>query len=991
MIHFFKIFMPKFPIFSNPKLLTTILLLAGICTAQTTLCQTNNNACDEQDYPFLSSEIGLNLCAEYGNIPCQIEVGIGTPITQSSQLGSSFTGLICIKGHFWIDNDFSFNHSIVQITPGVTILVLPPPVGMPDRVFTINDSKLYACGNLWNGIALSNHTVIHTQNGTRIEDARAAIKADNIQHCTLLIENTTFNKNDIGIYLLQSASLPKTATIAKFSGNKFYCAVPLNGTVDQISLAGIKTENVPFTINPPLIANHNIFQGLQYGILAEGTNTIISGRYFEFYDMRRDGIFMNEGSLTLKQSTFQNCEENGVNINLAHLVDIRQNCNFTVNTDIPAIAYPEFRAGVSIHGFALNSNVALNLTFAANLEGTTTPVKGIHLIGGNVGAGTRIFIFQSRFSIRATASNGIFLDGDFPTSSQTHIFNNNRFATGNPDNTGSSAGILTVGNKNNLNIYGNYFTGNGYWNFAIYADASTGTGNYIADNRIEGTGYIVSSGEYFSKGFFVNNFQNTIFCSNTNFFGSNYAFEFWGANTGTIFTENKVHATAVALDIFTNSVMGPQAHQGNEWYPVVVQGPIFTTTYRAAFHARCQTPDWAGFSKFTVHTNQSVWNDTPPPHYDFFSPFYPENIDPADPIFDFFEMQNGTPSSGCSTQLTEPGGGSGLDKNIADGLLPALAGNPSMAWITKGYLYKKLKENPSLVSTYPSFSLFLSNNANTNVGKFYEVDKKIGEAFSTTETINQQSEQILGAIAFLIEDLALIDSLLETTIDSSTFASLVQAKSGYLEQLISLQTSDNTLNGAHKVHQLAKMQEALALVQLITPMSPLESNQKSVNEIYLQSFLAQGGNLTQNQIAVLKAIGQQCPQTGGLAVSTALSMLPNCKKARLNTCALVPVDNVLPMSSSSGGHGFKSPVRQRGDAWLYPNPAGSSFFVNLSEGNTGILTITDISGKTLHTLSLGIAGGPTEISQNLSSGVYLVRVICDSGAVFTEKLVVQSR
>ncbi len=989
-MYFFKTFMPTGSNFSTPKVLSIILLLVGICFAQTAPCQTEAAPCAENEYPFRFPSADFPLCQLYGNVPCDLEVGGSNSITHSSQLDNPYTGTLCIKGTFFIDNDFSLVNSIVHIDPGVTILVLPPAPGSPDLTFTIDNSKLFACGNMWNGIVLSNHTTIHTLGNTRIEDARAAIKADNIQFGTLIIENTIFNRNDIGIHLLQSPTLIKTATIARFNGNRFRCTAPLNGTVNQISFAGIKTENVPFTINPSVLSHHNRFDGLQYGIVAEGINTTIRGRSFEFLNIRRDGIFMNEGSLTLRQSTFRNCEENGVNITLAHLVDIGQNCGFTVTTEIPAIVSPNFRAGVKIRGFALNSSVALNLTFEANLAGTTTQVNGIHLIGGNVGAGTRISVFQSSFSIRATASNGIFLDGDFPASSETLIFNNNRFATGNPGSTGSSSGILTKGNKNNLNIYDNFFTGNGYFNNAIYAEGSTGVNNYIANNHIEGTGYILTSGEYFSKGFFVNNFQNTIFCTNTNFFGSNYAFEFWGTNTGTTFTENKVYATAVAVDISTNSIMDPQEHQGNEWHPVVVQVPGFTITYRAAFHARCQTPDLAASNKFTVHTNQSVWNPNTL-SYDFFSPFYPENIEPADPMFDFFGMQNSTPSTGCETKLTEPNGGSGLDKDIADGLLPALVGNPSMVWITKGYLYKKLRETPSLVSTYPSFLTFLSSNANTNIGKFYEVEKRIGEAFSTTEAINQQSKQVLSAIALLIDNLAVTDSLLESTTNVNTFAALVQVKAGYIEQLKSLQASDNAINGTYKAQQLTKMQEALALIQQISPTSQLETNQKSVNEIYLQSFVSQDGNLTEGQIAVLKSIGQQCPETGGLAISTALSLLPDCEKVGLAICPSSLVDNVVPLSSSTGGHSLQRPVPRSGEAWLYPNPTGSSFFVKLTEGNTGTVAIADLSGKTLYTLSLDGPGVPTEINQHLSPGVYLVKILNESGAVYTEKLVVQPR
>jgi Secretion system C-terminal sorting domain len=88
---------------------------------------------------------------------------------------------------------------------------------------------------------------------------------------------------------------------------------------------------------------------------------------------------------------------------------------------------------------------------------------------------------------------------------------------------------------------------------------------------------------------------------------------------------------------------------------------------------------------------------------------------------------------------------------------------------------------------------------------------------------------------------------------------------------------------------------------------------------------------------------------------------------------------------------LQRPVPRSGEAWLYPNPTGSSFFVKLTEGNTGTMTIADLSGKTLHTLALDNPGGATEINRHLSAGVYLVRILTDSGAVFTEKLVVQPR
>ncbi len=982
---------------SKSNLLAILFLLAGISFAQPTNGQTETDPCAPSEYPFIGAP-EATLCDQHGNLTCNVEVGFGTPITHSSQLGTTYTGNVCVKGDFRIDNNFKFINCVVKIDPGVTILVLPPPIPQVSRIFTIDNSKLFACDAMWNGIQLSNNTAISTKNFTVIEDALAAIKADNIQFSVLLIEKTTFNRNQIGILLMQDPSLPKAATIARFNTNKFLCTSPLNGTADQITFAGIKTVGVPFTINPTVEAFHNRFQGLQYGIVAEGVNTTISGRFFIFRNLRRDGIKVDEGSLVLRQTFWHNCEEKGVNIALAHKVDIRESCLMTLNTDIPAIAYPNYRGGVHIDAFGLSSSVNLNFGFSADLAGTTTPVKGIYLKGGSVGAGTKITVFQSGFSIHATGGSfGIHLQGAFPASSNTHIFANN-FACSSPSSTIAYGIKCENGAKNNLNIYGNSFThfsgannGNG-----ISIETSNGVGNYIGDNSFNANG-----GRFLSL---LNN-QNVTICSNdVTSIGPNGStgFGFSGTNAGIDFTDNNIYATGVGVKITPGSVIGPQAHKGNKWFPVEFDAPCpppFPGTchwfVKASIHAQCETPDLASSSKFTVHTNQSIYNPAPPnpPYYDFFSEYYPEDIEPADPFYDFFGIDpTGTPSSACSIQLNDPNGGNGLDKAIADGLAPSPTGNPAMPWILKSYLYKKLKVNPSLVSNYAAYPTFLSSNTNTNIGRFYEVGKKIEEAFSASEAQYQQSQQVLDDMAALLGNLEAIDNQFEATTDEGTLTSLTQTKSNYLEQLRSLQSDYNALFDAHRLQMLSKLAEALALNQQIVPGAAFESNEKTFNDIYLQSMLYQSGALTESQIAELKSIGQQCTETGGLAVGMALGLLKECEKAELGICSTEPVDRAVPTAhTTSGGHGLMAPGSSGGGAWLYPNPAASAFYVQLPDEETGELTVADLTGKIIYRQAVNVAGALIEMDKQLTPGVYLVRLNTSKGTSLAEKLVVQSR
>jgi len=110
---------------------------------------------------------------------------------------------------------------------------------------------------------------------------------------------------------------------------------------------------------------------------------------------------------------------------------------------------------------------------------------------------------------------------------------------------------------------------------------------------------------------------------------------------------NRVFATGAAVDISNASLIGPQEHAGNEWYPVIIDLGTLSVIFRAAFHARCDgcNIQEATANQFSIHTEQSIFNEAMVT-YDFFSEFHPENVDPdMDDEFLRFD-QGGSPSSG---------------------------------------------------------------------------------------------------------------------------------------------------------------------------------------------------------------------------------------------------------------------------------------------------------------------------------------------------------
>jgi hypothetical protein len=488
--------------------------------------------CPENTYTFTGFP-EQTLCEQYPNFSCEIQIGAGTQYPKSSLLGASLGGNVCIIGDFEVDVPFSFIDAVVKINPGVTIAVKPSPNGYdPGSSLGIDNSKLFACNGLWKGITLGFLSSISTYNNTRIEDAEKAISTFTL--CALSIQQTTFNRNRIGIELVtQYPSIWVPGPLVwVFADNRFTCDAPLNGTTNEITEAGVKLKNpYLYTFQTSL----NRFSDLKYGIYSEGDFSHIGASRLYMQRIKKDGIYMKEGSLNLDNSWFYDCEGTGINIGTAKLVNVG-NAQFTMST-IPSEAY---RTGIYINKFALNADVQIrDIKFSADMEGTTNKVRGIHLKGGNVGEGTKIQIKgnsvtgSSVFLFRAKDSQGIYLDGDFPSSSTTEIWGNNfRISTTTGDQSRPQGILADNGDKNNLSIKWNTFTSFSNANIPQWA-----TGVELRNNTSGGENEVrvnsfSDANDNLLQYIIARNFQNTFYCSNTFSGFGGWDFEFWDYHNG---------------------------------------------------------------------------------------------------------------------------------------------------------------------------------------------------------------------------------------------------------------------------------------------------------------------------------------------------------------------------------------------------------------------------------------------------------------------------
>lgn len=928
---------------------------------------------DPGEYSF-EGEAQQTLCQRYYSINCSVQLGAGTPYPRSSLYGSSVTGNVCIIGDFEVDAPFSFTDAIVKIEPGVLIeLKSSAAPGGPNGSLLLDNAKLFACEGMWKGIRVPTFATITTKGGTWIEDAEKAIHATGFS--TLYIQATRFNRNWIGMELDGTFFAP---IVFVFSNNQFTCTSPLSlPNISEISYAGVVLKNASLFTQ----SNFNLFSDLRYGIYAQGSASSIGASNLTMLRIRNAGIYMEEGTLNLKNSYF-GVLHYGINIGLAKLLDVK-NTEFIVASSPTNIR----RIGINVDKFSLNSKVSINgINFDADMEGTTNKVTGIYLKGGNVGAGTKIRIGNSFIALRAKESHGIYLDGIFPSSSTTEIWSNRFRVSNTTQNPGSGrpSGMEVIGTDiNNLSVKWNTFTsytvhtlppgtfGPPQWNYGVYLRSNLlGTNNEVSVN---GFNYETQTLQF---GLIASRFQNTRYCSNTfSGFGFTVGVLFQSTCGGTDFRGNIFRFAGYdALLISENTQIGEQAHKGNQWYNLSGVEPVF--------HARCQANPL--FNKFIVHTPQSTCSDENDP---CFNPFHPRKIEP-DLMDEFFgQDSNGTPSEGCNDEFTG-GGTDELDRQIAQGTFAPPSDDPVMGWVLQRYLYHKFKGNPSLTSEHASFPAFMTSKENTTVGKFYDVHAAIENALKAGANVDAPSAQALSDISGLMEDMAEVDEAIE---QQGLTAALKAQKEGLILQIHGRHWAYDSLRAIHEAQVSLNLQTAYNLNQAITTTQAYETNEKIVNQTRLLSLMQQGGKLTEAQVNVLQFIAQQDPRQGGPAVHTALGMLPECARPEvLYEYLAVPSDRDVEYAQMAEDRSRVAAIQEAPGLNISPNPANAFFIVRNPTGSSGRLTLFDISGKIRLQQPFSGQEARVDLKPGTPPGVYLLRFDREDGSSVFKKLIVQS-
>lgn len=928
--------------------------------------------CPDKTYGFTGLRTPT-LCEQNPNFQCETQIGLGTPFPKASLLNSSvLSGNVCVVGNFEVDVPFTFQSAVVKINSGVTIAVNPSPNGYDSGSWLgIDNSKLFACNGLWNGITLGHLSAITTWNHSEIEDAEKAIFASSF--CALSIQQTIFNRNRVGIELytpFPNIWVPGPVMWV-FQGNQFTCTAPLNGTTNALTEIGVNLRDAdlfPFFAN-----NNNTFRGIINGIVAKssGSNAFafcnVFANQYHFERILDKGINFEGRSLEVRGSHFTDFGNNGILFTNSSFLSLRGN-EFSLAATEEASDQPRIMVEI------FNAPAGNDMVITGNNFFTSGTMSGRPLVGvrasSDAYSALNTYIGHNTFDFQNTGTLGSLTDLQsdeievlgFLSSDSDIDIEVNTFHLFDGSVNKNRALYLETGT---VNVVGNTFDGAGTHLFAF---GGINPGFSILDNTL-------NPGDNFGTGMEFLDVPNSNICSNTNNGASNVGYLFMGQNLGTVFSGNQTYGCWQHTFWITGNqpVIGQQPHNGNEWGPAVVfnpNGPSGPGNYfeRPLLQHNDQDPDIVDMSKFTIHTPQSVWDGN---QYTFFSPFHPAT-DEVNPDFNdefFFPDLEGTPSINCLTQLQAP---DEVDLLIANGGFAGRIDNAGSVFDAKRYLYHKLLENPAYQGLSTSFGSFLTDEQSTSIGKFYLLEKALNDA----QKLNISDKTVLETSKTQRD--AVVEAMNQQGMSQSQLLAKISELAGLGEDVQEIVTQKET-SGA------VLFSNAMSIWQSIVPQNIFEQYRKDVMGIYLTAHIQQGGLLTEEQVKDLQNIARLCPEEGGAAVYLAQSLLPECYRAEIQT--LIDECRKTPEADQREKTGARHIlISEDAQAHISPNPARDWVNVVSVRQMAGRAEIFSLTGQLMGSQIISFGDNPFRV--DLHSGVYVLKVTYENGDIASYKLLI---
>ncbi|HMR47596.1 MAG TPA: hypothetical protein PKC92_12490, partial [Bacteroidia bacterium] len=300
--------------------------------------------------------------------------------------------------------------------------------------------------------------------------------------------------------------------------------------------------------------------------------------------------------------------------------------------------------------------------------------------------------------------------------------------------------------------------------------------------------------------------------------------------------------------------------------------------------------------------------------------------------------------------------------------------------IAKIFLYEEVKKDSAEYSSNSVLMQFINDNTSGPLGKLSNTKQYMKEAFSIaslTELLLKEKDSLLN---IHLNNVLSLDSLVAA--DSSITNILIRETE--IDEIDILKQEVNNIIELSKDTQ--KLYLAKAVNESIQSNEIPEYNLKQVNSINLLYQKTNSKDSISGYYAALLSIAEQCPQSGGIAVYNARSLV-----AFFNNTIFYDDDNVC---LQQGYYRLSNELKNNKilkESALIPNPASKYADVVLNKTFEGIcrIKITDIYSKMIFEKSFDCSKNYYRINTSgFLNGMYYVQIIINDNAQNVVKLII---
>ncbi|MCC7513363.1 MAG: hypothetical protein IT212_01550, partial [Bacteroidia bacterium] len=448
---------------------------------------------------------------------------------------------------------------------------------------------------------------------------------------------------------------------------------------------------------------------------------------------------------------------------------------------------------------------------------------------------------------------------------------------------------------------------------------------------------------------------------------------FVSSNMGTKFRGNEMKKHYIGLYLDNTAVIDTQSHAGNMW----------TGTYNSTYGAWNENDS----SAFNLSQSLFIVNPSLGVNYVPNIPLVGSGGIPND--LGWFQLDTIGHTFECDGLLlcvdnpAERGEGS-------DNLKEAIAADNTITSeyieesksTAKMFLYEDLKNDSAAYSGNTVLMQFLSNNVNTTFGKMNNVKQLMKEAnmldYSNVMLLKEKDSLINIHLSnvYLLDSIAAADSTINN----------LQSRENEIAEINTLKQDIRNITSSNNTNKAVKLNEMITWNNAVQPNEIPEYNLKQVNDINIIYEQTESKDSIAQFYGTLLNIAVQCPQSGGIAVYIARSLV-----ALFNDSIIYDDDNVC---LQQGYYRLSNELKNNKtfiEAVLIPNPASNYADVVLNKSFEGIckVKITDIYSKVIFEQSFDCGKKQFRINTTgFLNGMYNVQIIINDNAHSLIKLII---